>query len=148
MSKVLNLKGMKMKKEEKVVVSSMMRGFTLVEMLVVIAIIGMLATLAVKNLMPSMQTASITTAEAGARSLYGDCVTYQLKHKKYPTSLDQLCEGDDPILDSDKPLYDPWDNKYEIEVKGKGRLVIKSAGPNGVMGDEDDIHTDSKKKKD
>ena len=64
-----------MNKKENTVVESMKCGFTLVEMLVVIAIIGMLATLAVKNLMPSMQTASITTAEAGARSLYGDCVT-------------------------------------------------------------------------
>ena len=137
-----------MNKKENTVVESMKCGFTLVEMLVVIAIIGMLATLAVKNLMPSMQTASITTAEAGARSLYGDCVTYQMKHKKYPTSLDQLCEGDDPILESDKPLYDPWDNKFELEIKGKNRLIIKSAGPNGVMGDEDDIRTDSKKKKD
>ena len=137
-----------MKKNENTVVESMKRGFTLVEMLVVIAIIGMLATLAVKNLMPSMQTASITTAEAGARSLYGDCVTYQMKHKKYPTSLDQLCEGDDPILESDKPLYDPWDNKYELEMKGKNRLIIKSAGPDGEFGTEDDIRTDSKKKKD
>ena len=137
-----------MKKCENTVVESMKRGFTLVEMLVVIAIIGMLATLAVKNLMPSMQTASITTAEAGARSLYGDCVTYQMKHKKYPTSLDQLCEGDDPILESDKPLYDPWDNKYELEMKGKNRLIIKSAGPDGEFGTEDDIRTDSKKKKD
>ena len=137
-----------MKKNENAVVESMKRGCTLVEMLVVIAIIGMLATLAVKNLMPSMQTASITTAEAGARSLYGDCVTYQMKHKKYPTSLDQLCEGDDPILESDKPLYDPWDNKFELEMKGKNRLVIKSAGPDGQMGTEDDIRTDSKKKKD
>lgn len=136
-----------MKKEEQSVVQAMRAGFTLVEMLVVIAIIGMLATLAVKNLLPSMQTASITTAEAGARSLYGDCVTYQMKHKKFPTSLDQLCEGEEPILESDKPLYDPWDNKYELEMKGKTRLVIKSAGPNGVMGDEDDIRTDSKKKK-
>ena len=137
-----------MNKKENTVVESMKCGFTLVEMLVVIAIIGMLATLAVKNLMPSMQTASITTAEAGARSLYGDCVTYQMKHKKYPTSLDQLCEGDDPILESDKPLYDPWDNKFELEIKGKNRLIIKSAGPDGEFGTEDDIRTDSKKKKD
>ena len=137
-----------MKTENNRILESMKRGFTLVEMLVVIAIIGMLATLAVKNLMPSMQTASITTAEAGARSLYGDCVTYQMKHHKYPTSLDQLCEGDEPILESDKPLYDPWDNKYELEMKGKNRLIIKSAGPDGEFGTEDDIRTDSKKKKD
>ena len=61
-------------------------------------------------------------------------------------SLDQLVEGDDPILEGgDGALYDPWDNKYEMETKGK-KVVIKSAGENGVMGDEDDIRSDVKKK--
>ena len=127
---------------------SMKRGFTLVEMLVVIAIIGMLATLAVKNIIPALENSSKTTAEAGCQSLKEACVTYQMKHKKFPSSLDQLTEGDDPIFDSDKPLYDPWDNKYEMEMKGKNRIIIKSAGPDGEMGTDDDIRTDSKKKRD
>ena len=137
-----------MKREENVVVASMKRGFTLVEMLVVIAIIGMLATIAVKNVMSSLDSSRITTAEAGVQSVRDLCMTYNMKHKKMPTSLDQLLEADDPILDSDKPLYDPWDNKYEMEMKGKNRIIIKSAGPDGEMGTDDDIRTDSKKKKD
>lgn len=137
-----------MNTKENSVVGSMRRGFTLVEMLVVIAIIGMLATVAVKNVMEGLETSRLTTAEAGCQSLKEACVTYSLKHKKYPSSLEQLTEGDEPILESDKPLYDPWDNKYELELKGKNRLIIKSAGPDGSMGTDDDIRTDSKKKKD
>lgn len=136
-----------MNKQESSVVRAAKRGFTLVEMLVVIAIIGMLATLAVKNIVPALESSRLTTAEAGCQSLSEACATYHMKHKKFPTSLDQLTEGDDPILDSDKPLYDPWDNKYEMELKGKNRLVIKSAGPDGEMGTEDDVRTDAKKKK-
>ena len=135
-----------MKKEENAVVGSMKRGFTLVEMLVVIALIGMLATLVVKNVVPALQGSSETIAEAGCGVIKDAVASYQLKHKKLPTSLDQLCEGDDPIFDNDKPLYDPWDNKYEMEIKNKTRVIIKSAGPDGQMGTDDDIRTDSKKK--
>jgi len=135
-----------MKKEQNVAVESMKRGFTLMEMLVVIAIIGMLATFVTKNVMGGLDEARLTAAEAGCQSVKEACVTYQLKHKKYPSSLEQLLEGDNPILESDKTLYDPWDNKYEMELKGKNRLVIKSAGPDGQMGTDDDIRTDSKKK--
>ena len=136
-----------MNKKENLVVESMNRGFTLVEMLVVIALIGMLATLVVKNVVPALQGSSETIAEAGCGVIKDAVASYQLKHKKLPTSLDQLCEGDDPILESDKGLYDPWDNKYEMEVKGKNRIIIKSAGEDGQMGTEDDIRSDDKKKK-
>ena len=133
-----------MKQEQDTVAASMKRGFTLVEMLVVIAIIGMLATIVTKNVMGGLETSRLTAAEAGCQSLKEACVTYSLKHKKYPSSFDQLLEGDDPILESDKTVYDPWDNKYEMETKGK-KVVIKSAGEDGVKGTADDLRHDAKK---
>ena len=135
-----------MKKEENSVIQSMKAGFTLVELLVVVAIIGILGMIAVQNVVGHIAKTRITAAESGVQELHTACTTYYIQKKKMPTSLDQLCEGDEPILESDKGLYDPWDNKYEMEVKGK-RVVIISCGEDGIKGTEDDIRSDSKKKK-
>lgn len=121
-------------------------GFTLVELLVVVAILGILGTIAVQNVIGHIAKTRVTAAEQGVQSLHEACTTYYIQHKKFPTSLDQLTEGDEPVLESDKGLYDPWDNKYEMETKGK-KIVIKSAGEDGQMGTEDDIRSDAKKKR-
>ena len=136
-----------MKKEETAVARSMRAGFTLVELLVVVAILGILGTIAVQNVGGHIASTRITTAEQGVVALQESCATYFIKNKKLPTSLDQLCEGDEPILESDKGLYDPWDNKYEMETKGK-RVIIISCGEDGIKGTEDDIRSDKKKKRD
>ena len=135
-----------MKQKENEVVQSMKAGFTLIEILVVVAILGILGTIAVQQVTGRVAEARITAAEQGVQSLHEACTSYYIKNKKMPTSLDQLCEGEnDSILDSDKGLYDPWDNKYEMEVKGK-RVVIISIGEDGIKGTEDDIRSDKRKK--
>ena len=136
-----------MERREKNYVEAARRGFTLVELLVVVAILGILGTIAIQNVTGHIAKTRITAAEAGVRSLQEACTSYFTQHKKFPTSLDQLVEGDDPIVEGGEgALYDPWDNKYELEVKNKKRIVVKSAGEDGVMGTEDDIRSDSIKK--
>ena len=134
-----------MKQKENEVVQSMKAGFTLIEILVVVAILGILGTIAVQQVTGRVAEARITAAEQGVQSLHEACTTYYIQKKKMPTSLDQLLEGKDSILESDKGLYDPWDNKYEMEVKGK-RVVIISCGEDGIKGTEDDIRSDKRKK--
>ena len=134
------------RQEENAVARTAKAGFTLVELLVVVAILGILGTIAVQNVVGHIAKTRVTAAEQGVQSLHEACTTYYIQNKKMPTSLDQLTEGDEPILESDKGLYDPWDNRYEMEVKGK-KVVIKSAGEDGQMGTEDDIRSDAKKKK-
>ena len=135
-----------MKKSENVVAHSMRAGFTLMEVMIAVGIIGVLSAVAVPALMKNLEKANKTAAREGVSALKNACMTYYMDHKKMPTSLDQLVEGDDPILDNgDTGLYDPWGNKYEMEVKGK-KVIIKSAGEDGQMGTDDDIRSDAKKK--
>ena len=90
----------------------------------------------------------IIAAEAGVRMLQEACIVYFTAHKKMPATLSQLVEGADPILDGgDSALCDPWNNKYEMELKGKNRVIIKSAGEDGQMGTEDDIRSDAKRRR-
>ena len=136
-----------MKNTENVVAHSMRAGFTLMELMIAVAIVGILSTVAVQSLTGNIAKANEAAAKQGVNALKEACTTYYINHKKMPTSLDQLVEGDDPILDNgDTGLYDPWGHKYEMEVKGK-KIVIKSAGEDGIMGNDDDVRSDARKKK-
>lgn len=136
-----------MKKTEKIV-SRMRAGFTLVELLVVVAIIGILGTIAIQNVTQHIANTRITAATSSVDSLCQAVNSYYIKNKKLPTKLEQLVEGTDdnpPILDGGEAvLLDPWDQEYKYEIKGK-RFVISSAGPDTEFGTEDDIRSDKRK---
>lgn len=139
-----------MRKAENHVMSAMKAGFTLVELLVVVAILGILGTIAVQNVTENLKTANITAAQASVKSISEAVTSYYIKYHKLPTQLTQLTEGSDdnpPILEGGEgALIDPWDNEYKFEVHGK-RFAVISAGPDGEFGGEDDIRSDKSSKK-
>lgn len=73
-------------------------------------------------------------------------VQYYTDKRKYPKTLDDLINGADPYLEGgSSALIDPWGNKYELRIMKRGVSFV-SAGPDGLIGTEDDI--DSSKKND
>lgn len=139
-----------MEKKTNIVKESMKRGFTLVELLVVVAILGILGTIAIQNVTEHLKKANETAAQANVNSIKEAVTTYYINNSKLPTSLSQLVEGTDEkpaILDGGEGvLIDPWNTEYKYEVRGK-RFVIISAGPDGDFGTEDDIRSDKSPKK-
>lgn len=73
-------------------------------------------------------------------------VQYYMVKRKYPETFDDLINGADPYLEGgDSAQIDPWGNKYELRIMKRGVSFV-SAGPDGLIGTEDDI--DSSKKND
>ena len=115
------------------------RGFTLLEIMVVIVIIGVLASLVVPNLMGNKEKADKQKAVSDIVALENALDMYKLDNHHYPTTnqgLESLVET--PTL---PPLAaDPWGNDYVLVNPGEhGAYDLLSAGPDGEMGTEDDI---------
>ena len=70
---------------------------------------------------------------------------WEVKTGTLPDSLEQLTvETDDaPAVLTKGSLYDSWGNAFQYTKIGTHRFEVRSAGPNGIMGDDDDIFSGS-----
>jgi len=112
-------------------------GFTLVELMVVIVIIGLLATVVVVNIMPAQDTARIKKAEADIALLEQAAEMHRLSKLDYPTTAEGL-EGLVAGGFVKRLPEDPWGNAYVYAAPGRdGRAFdIYSMGADGRDGGE------------
>ena len=115
------------------------KGFTLVELMVVIVIIGLLATVVVINVMPAQDTARIKKAEADIATLEQGVEMYRLNRLNHPTSG----EGLQALVDGGfiKRLPDdPWGNPYRYAAPGRDGqpFDVYSLGADNREGGEGD----------
>jgi len=118
------------------------KGFTLIEILVVMAIIGMLAVMVAPNLFNQRAGAMQDAARSQISALEAALDTYRLDMGDYPESLQGLVENESgraawngPYLRRDVPL-DPWGNEYVYDVDGRSFTLV-SYGADGERGGED-----------
>ncbi len=110
-------------------------GFTLVELMVVIVIIGLLATIVIINVMPAADRAAATKARADIAMLEQGVEMYRLDNQRYPTSeegLQALVAGDYVR----RLPEDPWRNPYRYSAPGADGhpFTISSLGADGREG--------------
>lgn len=110
-------------------------GFTLVELMVVIVIIGLLATVVVINVMPASDRAAVTKAQADIATLEQGVEMYRLNNLRYPSGE----EGLQALVAGDyirRLPEDPWGNPYQYAAPGPGgqAFQISSWGPDGEPG--------------
>jgi len=122
------------------------QGFTLIELMVVILIIGLLATIVVQNLRSATDRAKRVKAQADIAQIKSGLDRYYLDAGTYPTTDQGLPaltaaptggniphDWQGPYLEKIPP--DPWGNAYFYQSDGS-TYVLKSFGADGVEGGE------------
>lgn len=121
-------------------------GFTLMELLVVLAILGLLMSLVGPRVLNQLGGAKTKTAGIQIKDLEQSLEMYKLDVGRFPTTdqglqaLNKKPSGatgwNGPYLKSDVPL-DPWKQEYHYKYPGEhGELDIYSYGQNGSPGGE------------
>ncbi|GAB1043531.1 MAG: type II secretion system major pseudopilin GspG [Shewanella algae] len=128
------------------------KGFTLLEVMVVIVILGILASMVVPNLMGNKDKADQQKAVSDIVALENQLDMYKLDNSVYPTTeqgLEALVEK--PNISPEPRNYrdggyvkrlpmDPWGNPYLLMSPGEhGKIDVFTSGPDGQPGTEDDI---------
>jgi len=125
------------------------QGFTLVELMVVIVIVGLMATLVALTVLPQLGKANDQKAKADIATLDQALELYKLNNLSYPATADGLGALMKPPASLTEPgrylaggyikklPKDPWGRDYKYEFPGKhGAYDIYSLGADGVQGGE------------
>jgi general secretion pathway protein G len=128
------------------------RGFTLLEVMVVVVVIGLLGSVVVQNLMGNMDKAKLQKAVQDINGLETSLTMYKMDNYQFPNTeqgLEALVEETDieplPRRFPDGGYVkripsDPWGNEYQLLNPGEhGDIDVFSMGPDGEEGTEDDI---------
>ncbi len=121
-------------------------GFTLIEIMVVVLIIGMLATLVGPNVMRALGKSNVTKCKADISALQQAVKMYKMDNRRFPDSLDILAEADDSgesYIEGNVMPLDPWGNEYFYNPQSGGQpMEIGSYGADmspGGEGEDADI---------
>lgn len=123
------------------------RGMSLIEIIIVVALLGTLMAYMVSNLIGQSEEAKKDQTKLAMGVIQQSLQMYRVHNNRYPSTdqgLKALLENPGnakswrgPYIEANK-LKDPWDGEFTYESDGS-QVKIISAGPNGTIGDEDDI---------
>jgi general secretion pathway protein G len=125
------------------------RGFTLIEIMVVVVIIGLLAAVILPNIFSNLSKAQITKAKSDIQAIEGGLTMFKLDNYKYPNTdlgLSALVQRpNDPTIRNwreggylKRVSNDPWGNPYQYVFPGtRGQeFDLYSFGADGQEGGE------------
>jgi general secretion pathway protein G len=126
-----------------------MRGFTLIEIMVVVVILAVLGALVVPKILENVDKARVTRAQSDIRAIETALDLYRLDNFKYPTTEQGLAglvkQPVDPTITNYRPggylksvPMDPWNHPYQYQSPGRdgAEYEILSYGRDGKQGGE------------
>ncbi|MDT0618669.1 type II secretion system major pseudopilin GspG [Salinisphaera sp. P385] len=126
------------------------QGFTLIEIMVVVVILGILAAIAVPRIMDRPDVARVTKAKQDIRVIESALQLYRLDNFQYPSTeqgLEALVEKPTSQPEPrnwksggylDRVPTDPWGNPYQFRNPGEhGEIDVFTLGRDGRPGGED-----------
>ena len=117
------------------------RGFTLIEIMVVVIILGILVSLIAPNIFGVLDDAEATATKVQIRNLQVALDTYRMNHSRYPTTEEGLeILKNPPGRDRgyiDTIPKDSWNNEFQFKSPGEhGDVDLWSLGRDGQDGGE------------
>lgn len=115
------------------------RGFSLLELMLVLAIIGILMSVVAINVLGAGKTAKEKATKASMDTIKNALTAYNLEMSAFPPTLEALKPK---FLDASKALKDAWGRDFTYDPRGRTRdqpYILGSAGEDGVLGNSDDI---------
>jgi len=109
------------------------RGYTLIELLIVVAIIGLVAGIAIPNLLNALQRGRQKRTMADLRAVSQVIEMYQTDHQFYPAYTDVTAENLEHLLSAYIKRYNPfdgWNRPFRYTSDGR-HYTLKSLGSDG-----------------
>ena len=116
------------------------QGFTLLEVMIVVTILGIIAAIAMPSLIDALDRGHQTSTMADLRTIGGALERYAYDHHRYPVA-DELKELKGELVPKyvkKLPLKDGWDHPLVYEVDDQGSTyTLRSPGKDGVLQPEE-----------
>ncbi len=118
------------------------KGFTLIELLIVVAIIGIIAAIAIPNLLNAIDRGKQKRTMADMRSLGTSIESYAVDNNFYPKGMASVAAAGisahvSPIYIKTVPTTDGWNNQWDVDSTGTGsEYTITSPAKDGTQGSQ------------